>query len=76
MLKCHIVWVAFKQGEESHIMRLDPDELRFFKENGYLIKRGVLDPQLMARARRDARHRSRGSSYSNALAPVWLTFFN
>ena len=27
------------------------DEIRFFKREGYLIKRGVLDPELMARAR-------------------------
>jgi len=30
---------------------LTSDELRFFKRNGYLIKRGVMDPALMARAR-------------------------
>ena len=33
---------------------MDPltrDEIRFFKREGYLIKRGVLDPELMARAR-------------------------
>ena len=30
---------------------LTPDEIRFFKREGYLIKRGVLDPELMARAR-------------------------
>ena len=30
---------------------LTPDEIRFFKRQGYLIKRGVLDPELMARAR-------------------------
>ena len=32
-------------------MRLTTDELRFFKRNGYLIKRKVMDPELMARAR-------------------------
>ena len=32
-------------------MRLSTEDLRFFKENGYLIKRGVLDPDLCARAR-------------------------
>ncbi len=32
-------------------MRLSSDELRFFKDNGYLIKRDVLDLALMARAR-------------------------
>ena len=32
-------------------MGLTSEEMRFFKRNGYLIKRGVLDPQLMARAR-------------------------
>ena len=30
---------------------LTTDEMRFFKRNGYLIKRGVLDPALMERAR-------------------------
>ena len=30
---------------------LTSDEIRFFKREGYLIKRGVLDPELMARAR-------------------------
>ena len=30
---------------------LSRDEIRFFKREGYLIKRGVLDPELMARAR-------------------------
>ena len=30
---------------------LTTDEMRFFKRNGYLIKRGVLDPVLMERAR-------------------------
>ena len=30
---------------------LTRDEIRFFKRQGYLIKRGVLDPELMARAR-------------------------
>ena len=32
-------------------MRLAAEQLRFFKENGYLIVRDVLDPELMARAR-------------------------
>jgi hypothetical protein len=32
-------------------MRLSSDEMRFFKREGYLIKRGVLDLELMARAR-------------------------
>lgn len=32
-------------------MRLNEADLTFFKENGYLIKRGVMDPELMARAR-------------------------
>ena len=32
-------------------MHLTIDQLRFFKENGYLIVRGVLDPDLMERAR-------------------------
>ena len=32
-------------------MKLSSEELRFFKENGFLIKRGVLDKVLMARAR-------------------------
>ena len=32
-------------------MPLTTDEMRFFKRNGYLIKRGVLDPDLMERAR-------------------------
>ena len=31
--------------------QLTPDEIRFFKREGYLIKRGVLDAELMARAR-------------------------
>ena len=30
---------------------LTPEEIRFFTDEGYLIKRGVLDPHLMARAR-------------------------
>ena len=30
---------------------LTRDEIRFFKREGYLVKRGVLDPELMARAR-------------------------
>ena len=30
---------------------LTPDEIRFFKREGYLIKREVLDPELTARAR-------------------------
>ncbi len=32
-------------------MELSIDEIEFFKDNGYLIKRSVLDPKLMARAR-------------------------
>jgi hypothetical protein len=32
--------------------RLSTDELRFFKREGYLIKRGVMDPELTARARK------------------------
>ena len=32
-------------------MTLTTDELRFFKREGYLIKRGVLDPELMEQAR-------------------------
>ena len=28
-----------------------PEEINFFKREGYLIKKGVLDPDLMARAR-------------------------
>ena len=32
-------------------MALTTDELRFFKREGYLIKRGVLDPDLMEQAR-------------------------
>ena len=32
-------------------MRLSKEEMYFFKKNGYLIKRKVLDPQLMERAR-------------------------
>ncbi len=31
--------------------RLSPEEITFFKREGYLIKKGVLDPDLMARAR-------------------------
>ena len=31
--------------------RLSPEEINFFKREGYLIKKGVLDPDLMARAR-------------------------
>lgn len=30
---------------------LSSEEITFFKENGYLIKRGILDPALMAQAR-------------------------
>ena len=30
---------------------LTNDEIRFFKREGYLVKRGVLAPELMARAR-------------------------
>lgn len=33
-------------------MTLTTEELRFFKRNGYLIKRKVMDPALMAEARR------------------------
>ena len=32
-------------------MKLTTDELHLFKRNGYLIKRKVLDPDLMERAR-------------------------
>ena len=32
-------------------MPLTIEEMRFFKRNGYLIKRGVLDAELMERAR-------------------------
>ena len=32
-------------------MKLTRDEMRFFKREGYLIKRGVMDPELTARAR-------------------------
>ncbi len=32
--------------------KLCSDELRFFKQEGYLIKRGVMDPALTARARK------------------------
>ncbi|MEZ4869870.1 MAG: phytanoyl-CoA dioxygenase family protein [Caldilineaceae bacterium] len=32
-------------------MVLADEEIAFFKENGYLIKRGILDPALMAQAR-------------------------
>lgn len=31
--------------------RLSTEEISFFKREGYLIKKGVLDPDLMARAR-------------------------
>ena len=31
--------------------QLSPEEIRFFKREGYLIKRGVMDAALMARAR-------------------------
>jgi hypothetical protein len=31
--------------------RLTPEEISFFKREGYLVKKGVLDPALMARAR-------------------------
>ena len=37
--------------QEDRTLGLSEDEIRFFKANGYLIKRGVLDPGLMARAR-------------------------
>jgi len=33
-------------------MKLSTEEMRFFKRNGYLIVRGVLDPELLERARR------------------------
>jgi hypothetical protein len=33
------------------MVTLTEDDIRFFKTNGYLIKREVLDPELMARAR-------------------------
>lgn len=33
-------------------MALSVEELRFFKRNGYLIKRKMMDPDLMAQARR------------------------
>ena len=32
-------------------MKLTTDELRFFKRNGYLIKRNILNPELTERAR-------------------------
>ena len=32
------------------MVRLNRDDISFFEENGYLIKRGVLDPESMARA--------------------------
>jgi hypothetical protein len=32
-------------------MKLTTEEMRFFKREGYLIKRGVMDPDLMAWAR-------------------------
>ncbi len=32
-------------------MKLSTDEMRFFKRNGYLIVRNILDPELMERAR-------------------------
>jgi len=32
--------------------KLSPEEISFFKREGYLIKKGVLDPELMARARK------------------------
>ena len=35
----------------DYAVLLTSDELRFFKSNGYLIKRGAMDPGLMARAR-------------------------
>ena len=31
--------------------RLTTEEIQTFKRQGYLIKRGILDPELMARAR-------------------------
>ena len=31
--------------------RLTTEEIQAFKRQGYLIKRGILDPELMARAR-------------------------
>ena len=33
------------------MIRLSDDEIRFFAREGYIIKRGVLDPHLMERAR-------------------------
>ena len=33
-------------------MKLSTDDMCFFKRNGYLIVRGVLDPELLERARR------------------------
>ena len=36
---------------EGFDVELSIDEIEFFKDNGYLIKRSVLDPKLMARAR-------------------------
>ena len=38
------------QGESS-VVTLSRKNIRFFKDNGYLIRRKVLDPDLMARAR-------------------------
>ena len=32
-------------------MVLTEDEIRFFKREGYLVKKGALDPELCARAR-------------------------
>ena len=32
--------------------KLSPEEISFFKREGYLIKKGVLDPELMTRARK------------------------
>ncbi|MDE2728364.1 MAG: hypothetical protein OXI19_10080, partial [Gemmatimonadota bacterium] len=33
------------------MVRLTDDDIRFFVREGYLVKRGVLDPELMARGR-------------------------
>ena len=52
-----VPWRAIKRDEDCWydvIVLMNPltrDEIRFFKREGYLIKRGVLDAELMARAR-------------------------
>ena len=33
------------------MVRLSDEDILFFKREGYLVKRNVLDPELMARAR-------------------------